>query len=112
MAQGVDAPEGDVPVSWLLFETIERFERCLTISMIVACRKVYTTRIGREFLDASCECVFTDDDRRIVYLLVMKEPAPKTLRTLSRMIRIIARRGGYVDRMRDDKPSPTPPCEA
>lgn len=148
LAQEVDPPEGDVPVSWLLltnmpistekeiefvicyycirwmieiffrtlksgcriearrFETIERFERCLAVSMVIAWRTLYTTRIGREYPDVSCECVFTADEWQPVYQLVTKEPPPKKAPTLSRMIRLVARLGGYVDRARDDEPGP------
>ena len=141
-----DAPEGDVPVSWLLltnmpisteeevelvisfycirwmieiyfrtlksgsriekrrFETIERFERCLAVSMIVAWRTFYTTRIGRELPDISCEAVFTADEWQPVYQLVTNQEPPSTPPSLRRMVRLIARLGGYVDRSRDDEP--------
>lgn len=148
LAQEKNAPEGDVPVSWLLltnmpistqeeielaiayycirwmievffrtlksgcriearrFETIERFERCLAVTLIIAWRTLYTTRLGRELPEASCECVFSPDEWQPVYQLVMQEPPPKTPPTLRIMIRLIARLGGYVDRSRDDEPGP------
>ena len=148
LAQETDAPEGDVPVSWLLltnmpistqeeielaisyycirwmieiffrtlksgcrvearrFETIERFERYLAISMIIAWRTLYTTRIGREHPDISCESVFTEDEWQPDYQLIMKKSPPKKPPTLSKMIRLIARLGGFVDRAREDEPGP------
>lgn len=148
LAQETNAPEDDVPVSWLLitnmpistseeialaleyycvrwmieiffrtlksgsrieqrrFETIERFERCLAVSMIVAWRTLYTTRIGRELPEISCEGVFTEDEWQPVYKLVMDEDPPSTPPTLQRMVRLIARLGGYIDRPRDDEPGP------
>ncbi len=146
LAQEVDAPEGDVPVSWLLltnmpistkeeielaiayycvrwmieiffrtlkfgsriearrFETIERFERCLAVTMIVAWRTFYTTRIGREFPDTSCEAVFTEDEWQPVYKLLTDKDPPSKPPSLQIMIRLIARLGGYIDRARDDEP--------
>lgn len=86
------------------FETIERFERCLAISMIVAWRTFYTTKIGRELPDISCEAVFSEDEWQPVYKLVTGEDPPSTPPTLQRMVRLIARLGGYIDRARDDEP--------
>jgi len=146
LAEEIDAPEGDVPVSWLLltnmpisteaeielviayycirwmieiffrtlksgtrlekrrFETIERFERYLAVSMIVAWRTFYTTKIGRELPDISCDAVFTEDEWQPVYKLVTNEDPPSKPPTLQRMVRLIARLGGYVDRVREDEP--------
>jgi len=146
LAQEINPPEDDVPVSWLLltnmpiateqeietvisyycirwmieiffrtlksgsriekrrFEEIERFERCLAVSMIVAWRTFYTTRIGRELPDISCEAVFTEDEWQPVYKLVTNEDPPSRPPTLQRMVKLIARLGGYIDRARDDEP--------
>lgn len=86
------------------FETLERFERCLAVSMIVAWRTFYTTKIGREIPDVSCEAVFTEDEWQPVYKLVMDEDPPSKPPTLWRMVRLIARLGGYIDRSRHDEP--------
>lgn len=146
LAQEINAPADDVPVSWLLltnlpisseaeielviqyycirwmieiffrtlksgsriekrrFETIERFERCLAVSMIVAWRTFYTTKIGRDLPEISCEAVFTEDEWQPVYKLVTGEDPPSTPPALQRMVRLIARLGGYIDRARDDEP--------
>lgn len=89
-----------------LFETLERFERCLAIAMIVAWRTLYTTRMGREFPDISCESIFSEDEWQPVYKLVTTEDPPAEPPTLKVMVRLIARLGGYVDRSRDDEPGP------
>jgi hypothetical protein len=146
LAQEINAPADDVPVSWVLltnmpiateedidlvlayycirwmieiffrtlksgckiekrrFETTERFERCLAVSMIVAWRTFYTTKIGRELPDASCEAVFAEDEWQPVYKLVTGEDPPSKPPSLWRMVRLLARLGGYVDRCRDDEP--------
>lgn len=146
LAHEIDAPEDDIPVSWLLltnlpisteaeielviqyycirwmieiffrtlksgsriekrrFQTIERFERCLAVSMIVAWRTFYTTKIGRELPDVSCEAVFAEDEWQPVYKLVTGGDPPSKPPTLQRMVRLVARLGGYVDRSRDDEP--------
>ena len=88
------------------FETLERFERCLAVAMIISWRTLYTTRIGREFPDISCECVFSEDEWQPVYKLVLQEDPPAKPPTLRNMIRLIARLGGYIDRARDDDPGP------
>jgi len=85
------------------FETIERFERYLAVSMIVAWRTFYTTKIGRELPDISCDAVFTEDEWQPVYKLVTNEDPPSKPPTLQRMVRLIARLGGYVDRVREDE---------
>jgi len=74
--------------------------------MVVAWRTLYTTRIGREFPEVSCECVFHEDEWQPVYKLVTKEDPPNEPPTLRAMIRLIARLGGYIDRVRDDEPGP------
>ncbi len=86
------------------FETLERFERCLAVSMIVAWRTFYTTRIGREFPDISCDSIFTEDEWQPVYQLVTGQEPPSTPPSLQRMVRLIARLGGYIDRKRRDEP--------
>ena len=86
------------------FETIERFECSLAVSMIVAWRTFYTTKIGRELPDISCEAVLTEDEWQPIYKLVIGEDPPSTPPTLQRMVRLIARLGGYIDRARDDEP--------
>jgi hypothetical protein len=86
------------------FETIERFERCLAVSMIVAWRTFYATKIGRELPDVSCEAVFTEDEWQPVYKLVTDEDPPSEPPKLWQMVRLIARLGGYIDRCRDDEP--------
>ena len=90
------------------FETIERFERCLAVSMIVAWRTFYATKIGRELPDVSCEAVFTEDEWQPVYKRVTDEDPPSEPPKLWQMVRLIARLGGYIDRCRDDEPARIP----
>jgi hypothetical protein len=88
------------------FETIERFERCLAVYMVVAWRTLYACRLGREYPEMSCEVVFPADEWRPVYWLVHREPPPDRAPTLQAMVRMVARLGGYVDRVRPDEPGP------
>lgn len=85
-------------------ERFERFERCLAVSMIVAWRTFYATKLGRELPDINCEVVFADDEWQPVYKLVTSEDPPSKAPTLQRMIRLIAGLGGYVNRAREDEP--------
>ncbi|QEG02811.1 Transposase for transposon Tn5 [Stieleria maiorica] len=86
------------------FEKIERFERCLAVSMILAWRTFYSVRIGRECPDVSCEAVFVADEWQPVYKIVTGEDPPKKPPTLKEIVRMIARLGGYIDRPRHDEP--------
>ena len=91
----------------LQFEHIDRFERCLAVYMIVTWRPLYAVRLGREFRDLDCEAIFEPDEWRSVYCFVNKTNTPsKTPPTLQTMIRLIARPGGYVARVRHDEPGP------
>jgi hypothetical protein len=90
----------------LRFETLERFERCLAVYMIVAWRTLYTVRLGREFPDMDCETIFEPDEWRSVYRVVKNVEPPSTPPRLQEMIRMIAHLGGYIDRPRDDEPGP------
>lgn len=90
----------------LRFETLERFERCLAVYMIVAWRTLYTVRLGREFPDMDCEAIFEPDEWRSVYRVVKNAEPPSTPPRLQEMIRLIAHLGGYIDRARDDEPGP------
>ncbi|MGH9773225.1 MAG: IS4 family transposase [Candidatus Acidiferrales bacterium] len=88
------------------FEHMDRLLPCLAMSMIVAWRTLYVCRLGRSCPDVSCEAVFEPSEWKAVHQVVHREPPPSAPPTLSEMVRMVARLGGYVDRKRTDPPGP------
>ncbi len=87
-----------------LFETLDRVERFLAVSMIVAWRTLYVSRLGRDFPDVDCEAVFETSEWKSVYQFIHKGPPPAIPPRLQEMVRMVAQLGGYVNRPRDDEP--------
>ena len=90
----------------LRFETLERFERCLAVYLIIAWRTLYTVRLGRDCPDLDCEAIFEPDEWKSVYRVVKNAEPPSTPPRLQEMIRMIAQLGGYINRPRADEPGP------
>lgn len=88
------------------FETIDRQLNCLAVYLIVAWRTLYVCRLGRSLRDADCEVVFEPAEWKAVYRVVCNEPPPSEPPTLRKMVRMVARLGGYVDKPRNDDPGP------
>lgn len=88
------------------FEHIDRFLPCLALYMVVAWRTLYVCRLGRSCPDVSCEAAFEPAEWKAVYQVVHRAAPPFVPPTLSAMVRMVARLGGYVDRKRDDPPGP------
>ena len=92
-------------VQELQFETTERFEKCLTLYLIVAWRVLYTMRLGRECPEMPCEVVFSPEEWRAVYQIVKRKPAT-SMPTLGEMVTMVAGLGGYLNRKHDGPPGP------
>ncbi len=88
------------------FEEVNRFYRCMAVYMIVAWRTLYVCRLGREMPDVSCEAVFGIDEWQSIWRVVNNETPPKEPPKLQEMVRLVARLGGYINRVRDDEPGP------
>jgi Transposase DNA-binding/Transposase Tn5 dimerisation domain len=88
------------------FETIDRQLRCLAVYLIVAWRTLYVCRLGRACPEISCEAIFEPAEWKSVYRVVQREPPPPKPPSLSKMVRMVAQLGGYVDRPRRDPPGP------
>jgi Transposase DNA-binding/Transposase Tn5 dimerisation domain len=89
------------------FERVERVERCLAVYAIVAWRTLYVCRLGRSCPDIDCEAVFEPSEWKSVWMEVHQKAPPKKRPRLGEMVRLIAQRGGYVNRpKREDPPGP------
>ena len=89
----------------LQLETTERFEKCLTLYLVVAWRVLYVMRLGRECPDLPCDVVFTPDEWQAVYAVVHKKPATEKPK-LGEMVKMVAQLGGYLHRKNDSPPGP------
>lgn len=56
-------------VEKLQLETQSRFDSCLTLYMIIAWRILYLTMLARECPDASCHIIFTEEKRKVAYMM-------------------------------------------
>jgi hypothetical protein len=89
------------------FERVERLERCLAVYEMVAWRTLFVCRLGRGCPDLDCEAVFEPSEGKSVWMAVPRQTPPKEPPRLAAMIRLIAQRGGYVNRPhRKDPPGP------
>jgi hypothetical protein len=91
-------------VQKLQLETIERFEACLGIYLIIAWRLLYMTMLARQCPDLPCDVVLEEAEWQSLYITVKKEPPPETPPTLNDMIDMIAKLGGYLGRNGDGPP--------
>jgi hypothetical protein len=90
----------------LQLETVERFQVCLALYLIVAWRVLYVTKLGRDCPELSCEAVFTVAEWKSVYAITQRTAVPKTPPTLGELIPLIASLGGYLGRTKDGPPGP------
>jgi hypothetical protein len=77
-------------------ETMDRFEACLAVYLIVAWRTLYVCRLGRSCPDISCEAIFEPAEWKSVWQVVRRTPPPSTPPSLGDMVRLVAQLGGYV----------------
>jgi hypothetical protein len=89
----------------LQLETVERFENCLALYLIVAWRVLFTLRLGRECPELPCEAVFSAEEWRAVYQISKRRPAT-SMPSLGEMVVMIAELGGYLNRKHDGPPGP------
>jgi len=85
----------------------DRFDRCLTLYMIIAWRILYLTVLSRECPDISCELIFTTEEWKMAHIIIKKEAIPHEPPPLKVMIKMIASMGGYLNRKNDPEPGPT-----
>lgn len=73
--------------------------------VVIAWRINRLMRLGRTLPDLTAELVFDVDEWRAAYVL-NKKPIPKVVPPLNEVLRLIARRGGFVARRNEGEPGP------
>ncbi len=81
----------------------DRLESALAIYLVIAWRINRLMRLGRTVPELDAELVFEPDEWRAAYIL-NKKPIPKKMPGLNEVIRLIARRGGFLGRKGDGEP--------
>lgn len=93
-------------VEKLQFETYQATLNCIAIYSIIAWRILYITILGRECPEVNCEVVFKKTEWQAAHIIGTKKPPPNEPPTLSSMIELVARFGGYLGRNSDKPPGP------
>lgn len=81
----------------------DRLETALALYMVIAWRINRLMRLGRNLPELDAGLLFETDEWRAAFIL-NKKPIPKTMPTLNQVIRLIARRGGFLGRKGDGEP--------
>lgn len=81
----------------------DRLETALALYMVIAWRINRLMRLGRNLPALDAELLFEPDEWRAAFIL-NKKPVPKSMPTLNQVIRLIARRGGFLGRKGDGEP--------
>jgi hypothetical protein len=89
-------------VEALQLGAIKRIERALALYLIVSWRIAHLVRMGRTCPDMDAKLFFDPDEIQAAYLF-QKTLAPPNPR-LNEVIRLIAKRGGFLGRKRDGEP--------
>ena len=80
-----------------------RLQTALALYMVIAWRINRLMRLGRTLPDLPADLMFEPDEWRAAFIL-NKKPPPKQMPTLNTVIRLIARRGGFLGRKGDGEP--------
>ena len=88
------------------FEHLDRFLPALSLYLIVAWRSLYVCRMSRAHTEASCEVLYTKAEWQSVWMIVNRVAIPKHPPRLMEMTRLMAQRGGYVNRKNSGPPGP------
>jgi len=81
----------------------DRLESALAIYLVIAWRINRLMRLGRTVPELDAELVFEPDEWRAAFIL-NKKPVPRKMPGLNEVIRLIARRGGFLGRKGDGEP--------
>jgi len=90
-------------VEQLQLEDVQRLEVALALYMVIAWRINRLMRLGRTLPDMQADMIFDVDEWHAAFVL-NKKPIPKQVPTLNTVIRLIARRGGFLGRKHDGEP--------
>jgi len=76
--------------------------------LIIAWRVLYVTMLGREYPNIDCEALFDKAEWQTLYIVEKSEPPPKEQPSLSTIILVLAKIGGFLGRKHDGFPSSQP----
>ncbi len=82
-------------VEKLQLESADRIKPCLAMYMIVAWRVLYTTMLGRECPEMSCEGIFSEAEWKSVWTVQKQEPLPKQAPSLGVFMKLVGQLGGH-----------------
>ena len=82
---------------------IGRLQTALALYMVIAWRINRLMRLGRTLPDLPADLLFETDEWQAAFIL-NKKPVPKEVPTLNTVVRLIARRGGFLARKSDGEP--------
>jgi hypothetical protein len=80
------------------FENVDRVLPCLSMYLIVAWRTLFVCHMGRRCPDVDCEAVFEPSEWKAVWAAVHRKKPPRKRPSLSVIVHLVARLGGYVER--------------
>lgn len=83
--------------------SVDRIEVALALYMVIAWRINRLMRLGRTLPDLPADLLFEPDEWRAAFIL-NKKPAPTQVPPLNTVLRLIARRGGFLARKHDGEP--------
>ncbi len=90
-------------VKELRLEKDERIEKALAVYMIIAWHLHNLSMIAREEPNKPCNQVMAEKEWFLIYLLQKKEK-PKGIPTINEIVRLLAMRGGFLNRKGDGEP--------
>ena len=89
------------------FENVDRMLPCLSLYLIVAWRTLFVCHMGRRCPDLDCEAVFEPSEWKAVWVAVHRKKPPGKRPSLSVIVHLVARLGGYVERPHSEPGSQT-----
>jgi hypothetical protein len=93
-------------VEALQLGTLERLERALVISLIIAWRILHRVTWGRDCPELPCDGVFDPAEWQAAWIVAHRRPPPETPPKLGERVRLIAGFGGFLGRKSDGHPGP------
>lgn len=84
------------------FEHVDRILPCLAMYLIVAWRTLFVCHLGRTCPELDCQAIFEACEWKAVWTAVHGQQPPKERPSLSQMVHLIARLGGYVERPKSE----------
>jgi Transposase Tn5 dimerisation domain len=92
-------------IEQLQLEHVDRLFKCVTLYMIIAWRIMYIRSMGLKYPNQNCLVVFSESEWKAVYSRLHKNKTiPDQPISLSDMVILVARLGGFLARKRDGYP--------